>query len=585
MVKETTMKKLLPYLIIFCLVAALFFWLQSSPTLGDGDSFYHAKIADLMIKQRGPVKNFPWMPFTILQDYYYNHHFLFHLYLIPFIYLTGNPLLAIKVATILLAALFFALLYWFLKRYQIKYALIYILFLLSTYALTFRLNLDKAPAASLIFFLLGLHFLFQRKKFALAILSFFYVWLYNAWPIILVATICYCLAIALKNIIDNPPELPEKIKNYQQIYKSFTNIPIRKRIFAFLHLYFLYFIFYSPFLIHRFFSRQNIKLLLSCFIGLIGGIIINPYFPNNLKFFWVHIFKIGLITPGLKYNVGAEWYPYDPFELFTKNLLVCCLWLFTFAWFWVSFRKPKKIFPALEPLEPQLGQTKETLFLIILTTIFFIYTIKARRMAEYFLPLVALSAAFTFNRGLKLADWHGYWQNLKKFIFDLKFLIFNILLIFLFVAGLGMIIGSTIQLYQSMRRMLVESPPFDNFQKASQFLKENAPPNSIIFHDCWTYFPMLFYHNDQNRYIIGLDATFMAEKNSELHKLWCDIAYGREKENLSEKIRNNFNSSYVIIERPKTENSSKKPFLENLDNDDHFQKIYEDKEAYIYKIK
>lgn len=573
------MRKFLPYFIIFTVTAALFFWLQSSPTLGDGDSFYHAKMADLMIQQRGVIKDFPWLPFTILKEHYTDHHLLFHIFIIPFILIFKNPLVAIKMATVLLAAVFFLVFYWLLRKWQIKYAFIYALLPLTSYVLPLRFALAKAPAISLIALTLGLATLLKRKKLLLFLLSFIYVWLHGGWPIILIATICYCLAETIKNIIDNPPRLPTKIKN--------TNI---NNIEYFFYLYFLYFIFYFSSLIRRFFVKSNTKLLLACLAGITAGVIINPYFPQNLYFYWVQIFKVAVINYHSKIGVGGEWYPYDPFDLVRDNFLICLLWLFALAWFLVSFKKPQKTFPELELLTPILGRTREELFLFFLSTLLLIYTIKSRRMAEYFIPVAVFFIALTFNRGLTSVDWHGYWQNLKKIILNLRFLIPNILLIFLFVAGCGALIGSTIQLWQKTRQYYIEARPFSNFQKASQFLKENTPSGTTIFHNDWSSFPILFYHNDHNYYISGLDSTFFYDKNPQLYNLWWDIASGKDKESLSEKIKNNFNTSYVLAEKPRApikdgKKSFKAKFIEIVESDNNFQKIYEDDETKIYKIK
>jgi len=544
------MKEKLVYFIIFALTASLFFWLQSSPTLPDGDSFYHAKIADLLIKEKKVVKDFPWLPLTILKDYYYDHHFLFHLYLIPFILIIGHSLIAIKVATILLGALFFIIFYWFLRHYQIKYALFYLLLPFSAYVLIYRLNLDKVPAASLIFLLLGIYFIFQQKGFWLGILSFFYVWLYDAWPIILLATISYCLAGAIKELASQ--ELKTKIQNYGSRFEIFK--------------------FYISSFLRAFLAKNNLKLILACILGLTLGIVINPYFPNNLKFFWIHIIKIGLITPGTNYGVGAEWYPYDLLDLLWGNFLVCLAWFFTLALIFIELKRG------------ELKQTKESFSLFLLTAIFFLYTLKARRMGEYFVPLATLSTAFAFNQYLKEVSWQKYWQSLRKFLLNPNFFTFNIFLVFILFIFLGFFFDSSINRYLEIKKSLSEGWPFQSLQKASEFLKKNTPPGSLIFHDSWVYFPMLFYYNDRNSYLTGLDNTFMYEKNPTLYSLWQNIVSGKEKENLAEKIKDNFNSAFVLVKKPKTEKSFEQKFIDNLKNDKHFQKIYEDEEAMIYQL-
>jgi hypothetical protein len=56
----------------------------SSPDLPDNDGFYHIKLAEIM-RTEGLRPAFPWLPLTILNAReYYDHHFLFHMALIPF---------------------------------------------------------------------------------------------------------------------------------------------------------------------------------------------------------------------------------------------------------------------------------------------------------------------------------------------------------------------------------------------------------------------------------------------------------------------------------------------------------------------
>jgi len=50
----------------------------------------------------------------------------------------------------------------------------------------FRVNLIKAPAFSILFLLLGLHFIFQYRHRALFLLSMLYVWAYGGFILILI---------------------------------------------------------------------------------------------------------------------------------------------------------------------------------------------------------------------------------------------------------------------------------------------------------------------------------------------------------------------------------------------------------------
>jgi hypothetical protein len=531
------------YFIIFLFTTIFFLSLQPFPSLADGDSFYHAKIADLMIKNKGPILSFPWLPFTVFQDFYYDHHFLFHIYLIPFILLIKNPLISIKVATVILAGIFFTLFYWLLKKYSIKWPFFYLILVLSSYSIVWRLSLDKAPAASLILLLLGVYFLLKRKKFYLFLISFLYVWLYNAWPLLFVAVLAYCFIDFLKTFIFQEEHI--KLNGFWDKVNQ---------------------------ALKQFFKKENVALILSCLLGIIFGIIINPYFPSNLHFFLVHIFQIGVITKNLKYGMGSEWYPIDPWKFLSQNFLVCLLWLMSL--FFAFYRKKEVL------------KNKESFFFLLFSLFFFVFTLKARRMGEYFIPFAVLTFAFVFDAYFKEAPWKMYWYNIKQIFTSQNFLIINIIVASAFIYAAGSFLIFTDNLYTGIIEYFDKSAPrFENFQKVSNFIKENIPPKTIIFHSGWDFFPQLFYHNDQNYYIVGLDITFMREKNSELFDLWHKITNGEEKDNLGEKIKNNFSASYVLAHKPNNTHRYGERFVDNLLHNDQFEKIYEDNEAYVFKIK
>ena len=529
------------------ITAALFTWLGSSPTLGDGDSFYHAKMTQLIIQQKGPVKDFPWLPFTTLKNYYTDHHFLFHLYLIPFILIAHNPLIGIKIGTILLAAIFFMVFYWLLKKLEIKYALIFTFLPLTTSVLPLRLALAKAPASSLIILILGIFALIKQKKWLLFLISFIYVWAHGGWPTILIATLIYILAAALQECLELSPE-PQKrlIGSFRFYLKSFLT---------------------------SFLKKENMAIIFTCLAGLAAGLIINPYFPQNLNFYWVQTFKVAVINYQSKIGVGVEWLPYDPISLFKDNFLLTLFWLFVVCWFFLNYKK-------ITETNKQKIWTRVQLFLVIFSTVFFLYTVKARRMAEYFLPLSTLAITAVLNQGLKTMNWREWWQKLKNFCWDNNFWVNHLLILTILVSGVTLLIEAQVHLYTNMKKFFVEQArPLDNFKGIAQFLKNNAAPRSIVFHADWSYFPMLMYYDDQNYYINGLDATFFYDQNPDLYNLWRKIVEGKVSNGLAQTIKQNFNSQFVVVD---TKNQNLDKIL-NQNND--FNEAYQDKDGKVYKIK
>ena len=139
---------LLQYLLIAVFAYSLFFWLQSAPVLSDPDSFYHAKIA-IFLSRGQIVHQFPWLQFTTLKDHFVDHHFLYHIFLIPFVSLFPDPLAGLKFSVVVVGTAIFTLIFWFLKTQKTPFAFLLTLILLTAGPYLFRANLAKAPILSL----------------------------------------------------------------------------------------------------------------------------------------------------------------------------------------------------------------------------------------------------------------------------------------------------------------------------------------------------------------------------------------------------------------------------------------------------
>jgi len=119
---------------------------------------------------------------------------------------------------------------------------------------------------------------------------------------------------------------------------------------------------------------------------------------------------------------------------------------------------------------------------------------------------------------------------------------------------------------------------FGVYEKASQWLSNNTPFQSIVFHSDWDETPVLFFHNDHNRYIVGLDPVFMYGYNQDLYWLWHDITLAQKKDSLAQIIKEKFIADFVFID--KSHKEMNRSFSSNPD----FSLVYQDNEAWIYKI-
>ncbi len=484
------------------------------------------------MRDNGIVENFPWLPFTILNKYYIDHHFLYHAFLAPFTYIV-NPFVGAKLFTALMGSSFMLLFYWLLKKLGVYSALLFSILLATTYPFIFRINLVKAPAFSLIFIFIAFYLITARKYISLFFLSFAYVWSYGGWPLILVLAILFIISDSF-------------------VYAAEKKEKIKKT---------------CKFFIFKIFSIENIKIFLSIVGGLAAGIIINPYFPKNLYFYWEQIIQIAIINYQDKIGVGSEWYPYKISEALSAAPLIFILLLAGFVSFLIFLFNDKKI-KAQKIIFP--------LFAGLLSLFFLFLIFKSRRHIEYLIPFSILFSALSINLNIPesniIRSARTAWKNLGGKIFKTSFLIlfsiFIILCFFIFIRDI-----------KEVKKIYENGYKYDRFQEISAWLERNSKNGEVVFHNDWDDFPILFYNNDKNYYIVGLDPTFMYNYNEKLYWQWVNITLGKTKNNLYNIIKKEFDASYILIDK------QHEKFKKNIENDSRFIKTHESKDGFIYKVK
>jgi hypothetical protein len=225
----------------------------SSPSLAGTDDHFHIRFASIM-RSEGLRPAFPWLPLTILnQREFYDHHFLFHVALIPFT--GGNLILGAKWASVLFPSLAFISVWWLLRGQRVPFAGLWALGLVAVSApFLYRMGMTRPMALSLTVLVLGLHFLLTGRAKWLLPLSFIYVWLYDGFPFIVALSGVYCLAVLLVE------------------------------------------------------RRLELRPLIFAGAGVLLGLLINPYFPYDVIFAVRHI--LPKISGATVVDVGNEWYPY-----------------------------------------------------------------------------------------------------------------------------------------------------------------------------------------------------------------------------------------------------------------------------------
>lgn len=517
----------LDYLALFLVLVSYYGKLQWGNYIGDPDGYYHAKIA-LFLRQGILLKSLPWMQFSTLKDHFTDHHLLYHIFLAPFTWIQ-DPLIGVKVATVIFTVLMILVFYWLLKRMKIIWPWAWSIFFITLQALNFRLSLIKANSLSLLMLWLLMYALFNRQAKLLILIGFILVWLYGGWPLAILITLIYWLADFIYN------------KLHTNKLKLFWNR-----------------------LIHVFdYSKHkvsNLKLLLSLLSGLILGLIVNPYWPHNLYFYYQQIFQIGIVNLGNQFPVGGEWYGSDFMSILSTAPHLFIITALVFILLFFNYQKISKF----------------TWFNFILTFVFLILTVKSRRYIEYFLPFILLFTASGLTDLKNILQWDrvkNFWQRLSL---ALKIYLGLVLLIMVTLI-MPVVYEKTITLDMS------GSWKMEKFKLAATWLQTHTSKNSIIFHSSWDEWPLLFYYNDQNYYLVGLDPTFMYNYSPELNKLHFDITIdGRTEENIDvvKAIREKFQAEYIFVTKLDIHNQ----LIANIQASNKAYLTYDDDEVSIYKI-
>jgi hypothetical protein len=297
--------------------------------------------------------------------------------------------------------------------------------------------------------------------------------------------------------------------------------------------------------------RIEYKPLLYIAGGIALGVVINPYFPANLIFSWNHM--LPKLTDATSVSVGNEWFPYNTKQIL-ENSLPSLL-------FFVS-----GIF-ALGLTERRM-ETR-TAFALLVSLLFGLMLMQARRFVEYFPPFALIFAAFA---------WAAHFLD-RQFACristssPLKRILHNAPLILLSAAVI-LSVGRSIP---RAREAVNASKPYDLYAGASQWLAENTPAGSRVFQTDWDDFPRLFFYNTHNTYLIGLDPTYMQLYDPELYDLWVLVTQGKVG-NPSNIIAARFGAQYVHTDL------NHGNFIRVAEQDPRLREVYRDDQAILYEV-
>ncbi len=287
------------------------------------------------------------------------------------------------------------------------------------------------------------------------------------------------------------------------------------------------------------------KIFFYPILGTLLSLIVNPYFPTNINLFIVQVWKTGLQA---KEYVGGEWRPYDTWFWFSMCIVPLFIWGLGIA---TALIRGKKIGPI-------------NLSILIYSAFLLVAQLKSKRFIEYWPLWASLSGIILIGPSLKI-----WIKSLHKSAF--VFFCFLAFTIFSFIYAKNQ--------WQTAFNDTTSDFEVNLAAKAHDYIKKNSNAGDIIFADDWDVFPLYFYLNRKNYYIVGLDPEFMNQFDRNLYLQFAQISSGDDPDNL-ERIKDLFKSKWVLVNRDHPE------FRSNLlARKDLFKEVYSNSEYFVFEVK
>jgi len=479
--REEKKSRILALAALLCIIIGVSCFLQFSYDKLQQDDYFHIRLAEMM-REDGLIREFPWLSHSAYRENFADNKLLYRLILIPFTF--GDLILTGKLAAVLLLAVLGACFMIFLPKNDISYPLFWSLLLVfSSRTLLIRLLSVRPISLGILMLLVGTHLLLKEKYVWLTLLGYLFVLTYGTFILFIVMTAVYVLS---------------------------------------------YLIYYG---------RLKPGPLLYSLAGTAGGIVINPYFPKNIKLLVTAFLRGSVRRTGLEPNL--EWLPPISWNFFMD---VWPVLLVLAAILLLTLKKREKL--GFAPF-----------FLFFQSAVFLGLYFRVFRGIDQFVPFALLFAAFAFSE-LKI-----------RIPRPARYLLFILPLVLLCINGYAV--------YRSFQQVEM----IDN-RGSALWLKENTPEKSLVFVSNYGAFPQLFFYNTHNVYTSGLDPNLMKEYDERLYSLFEDVIWLRK--NPHTVIGDEFGARWVHVEKI----GKNMRLYEHLSGNPYvYRKMYEDDFSAIFLLR
>jgi hypothetical protein len=234
--------------------------------------------------------------------------------------------------------------------------------------------------------------------------------------------------------------------------------------------------------------------------GMGLGVMLHPHGGNFVTLMYDQLFRTGL-GAGSEVPAGGEWRPFDLLWFIKSNLLLLLAWAMA-------------IILELERLYRKQKISWESLWMHGTALGLLALTLWHRRFIEYWVPFVVLAAAVSLSPQLAKISWKGFRESWSSHA-EVR------VILSLLAASTIITLGYNVYL---ANYNLGYGEYATTYKGASEWMADNSERGDIIFDTQWDQFPQLFYWNDKNYYLVGMDPTFMHIYDRDLYWKWRKIA-------------------------------------------------------------
>ena len=200
---------------------------------------------------------------------------------------------------------------------------------------------------------------------------------------------------------------------------------------------------------------------------------------------------------------------------------------------------------------------------VAMAALYFGLFLRHSRFAEYWIPFTVLALGLTASRALANAEASAVLRGAGR----------SLLAVLVAFA----IVRAAWSIPSAATRMATDTGVGLEYEGAMDWLAAHTEPDEVVFHGRWPQFSPMFYFNDRNRYLIGLDPYFFYQHDPREYAVWVEASAGRLTPRETEDAIAGFGARFAFVRR-------NTPLDAVLDDGRRSLPVYEDGRFRVYEI-